>query len=99
MRRHEDAGFDRVLVAHSSAMPDGFVVTDQILSWTTTLKGLLAHRPGFTAPTIAARQFATLDAFHPGRVALHVITGGNDADQARLPHMGLRCSDRRHFRS
>ena len=44
---------------------------------------LLAHRPGFVAPTNAARKFATLDAFHPGRVALHVITGGDDADQAR----------------
>ncbi len=83
VRTHEDAGFDRVLVAHASITPDGFVITDQILSRTTTLKVLLAHRPGFTAPTIAARQFATLDAFHPGRVALHVITGGDDADQAR----------------
>ncbi|MCK9897306.1 LLM class flavin-dependent oxidoreductase [Frankia sp. AgB32] len=80
---HEDAGFDRVLVAHSSAMPDGFVTADQILSRTTTLKVLLAHRPGFVAPTIAARSFATLDAFHPGRIALHVITGGDDTDQAR----------------
>ncbi|WP_261560574.1 LLM class flavin-dependent oxidoreductase [Frankia tisae] len=83
VRTHEDAGFDRVLVAHSSAMPDGFVVADQILSRTTTLKVLLAHRPGFVAPTIAARTYATLDAFHPGRVALHVITGGDDVDQAR----------------
>ncbi len=83
VRTHEDAGFDRVLVAHSSAMPDGFVVADQILSRTTTLKVLLAHRPGFVAPTVAARSFATLDAFHPGRIALHVITGGDDADQAR----------------
>lgn len=83
VRTHEDAGFDRVLVAHSSAMPDGFVVADQILARTTTLKVLLAHRPGFVAPTIAARKYATLDAFHPGRIALHVITGGDDADQAR----------------
>jgi alkanesulfonate monooxygenase len=35
------------------------------------------------APTIAARKFATIDAFHPGRIALHVITGGDDGDQAR----------------
>jgi len=83
VRTHEDAGFDRVLVAHSSAMPDGFTVADQILSRTTTLKVLLAHRPGFVAPTIAARKYATIDAFHPGRIALHVITGGDDADQAR----------------
>ncbi|MFB6673628.1 LLM class flavin-dependent oxidoreductase [Streptomyces sp. NPDC056390] len=82
-RAHEESGFDRVLVAHSSASPDGFTVADQILTHTDRLGVLLAHRPGFVAPTLAARKYATLDAFHPGRVALHVITGGDDADQAR----------------
>lgn len=80
---HEASGFDRILIAHSSSSPDGFVIADQVLSRTTTLGVLLAHRPGFLAPTLAARAYATLDAFHPGRVAMHVITGGDDADQAR----------------
>ncbi len=44
---------------------------------------LIAHRPGFVFPTLAARQFATLDEFSGGRVAVHVITGGNDAEQRR----------------
>jgi alkanesulfonate monooxygenase len=82
-RIHEDAGFDRLLVGHSSGAPDGFAVANQLLAATTGLGTLLAHRPGFVSPTIVARQYATLDAFHPGRVALHVITGGDDADQAR----------------
>ncbi len=72
-----------MLVAHSSASPDGFTVADQVLTHTDRLGVLLAHRPGFVSPTVAARTFATLDAFHPGRIALHVITGGDDADQAR----------------
>jgi alkanesulfonate monooxygenase len=82
-RAHEASGFDRVLIAHSSASIDGFVLADQTLEATEKLKVLLAHRPGFWAPTIAARAYATLDAFHPGRVAMHVITGGDDADQQR----------------
>jgi alkanesulfonate monooxygenase len=82
-RAHEASGFDRVLIAQMSSMPDGFVVADQVLNATDRLKVLLAHRPGFLAPTLAARAFATLDAFHPGRVAMHVITGGDDADQQR----------------
>ena len=82
-RTHEASGFDRVLIAHSSSSIDGFVLADQTLEATGTLKVLLAHRPGFWAPTIAARAYATLDAFHPGRVAMHVITGGDDADQQR----------------
>jgi alkanesulfonate monooxygenase len=44
---------------------------------------LIAHRPGFTAPTLAARQLATLDQFSKGRVAVHVITGGNDTELAQ----------------
>ena len=82
-RVHEQSGFDRVLIAHSSSMPDGFIVASQILNATERLGVLLAHRPGFIAPTIAARAYATIDAFHPGRIALHVISGGDDADQAR----------------
>ena len=82
-RAHEKAGFDRVLIAHSSSSIDGFVLADQTLEATERLKVLLAHRPGFWAPTVAARAYATLDAFHPGRVAMHVITGGDDADQQR----------------
>ena len=41
---------------------------------------MIAHRPGFTAPTIAARQLATLDHFTGGRVAVHIITGGSDQE-------------------
>jgi alkanesulfonate monooxygenase len=82
-RAHEAAGFDRVLIAHSSSSIDGFVLADQTLEATERLQVLLAHRPGFWAPTIAARAYATLDAFHPGRVAMHVITGGDDTDQQR----------------
>ena len=80
---HEESGFDRVLIAHSSASPDGFTVADQVLTHTERLGVLLAHRPGFVSPTYAARKYATLDAFHPGRVALHTITGGDDREQAR----------------
>ncbi len=45
-KAHEDSGFDRVLVAHSSASPDGFTVANQVLNATERLGVLLAHRPG-----------------------------------------------------
>jgi len=80
---HEQAGFDLVLIPHSSSMVDGFIVADQTLAATERLGVLLAHRPGFVAPTQVARKYATIDAFHPGRIAMHVISGGDDADQAR----------------
>lgn len=82
-RAHENSDFDRVLVAHWSSSPDAFTIANHVLTETDRLGVLIAHRPGFIAPTVAARIYATIDAFHPGRVALHVISGGDDADQAR----------------
>ncbi len=80
---HENSGFDRVLIGYGSAWPDGFSVASYIGQVTERLQILLAHRPGFVAPTLAARKLATLDHFNDGRTAVHIISGGNDAEQQR----------------
>ncbi|MEU6119428.1 LLM class flavin-dependent oxidoreductase [Streptomyces sp. NPDC047117] len=82
-RAHEDAGFDRILIGYSSGRPDGVQVAAHVAARTERLGLLIAHRPGFIAPTLAARTFATLDQFTEGRVAVHTITGGNDTEQRR----------------
>lgn len=83
-RAHERAGFDRVLVGYSASSPEGFAVASAALHATERLKVLIAHRPGFVAPTIVARSLATLDHLSGGgRVAIHHITGGSEADQHR----------------
>jgi len=82
-RAHEDAGFDRVLVAYGSSAPDATQVAAYAAAQTERIGLLIAHRPGFVAPTLAARAFATLDQFSGGRVAVHTITGGSDAEQRR----------------
>jgi len=82
-RAHEEAGFDRVLIGYQSSMPDGFGVAGDVLAHTDRLGVLLAHRPGFVAPTVAARKLATLDQFSGGRLAVHTISGGDDAEQRR----------------
>jgi alkanesulfonate monooxygenase len=43
----------------------------------------IAYRPGFTAPTVPARQFATLDQLSKGRVSFNVITGGEERELVR----------------
>jgi alkanesulfonate monooxygenase len=80
-RAHEDAGFDRVLIGYASSQPDGTQVAAYAAAHTERLGFLIAHRPGFVAPTLAARTFATLDQFTQGRIAVHIITGGSDAEQ------------------
>ena len=82
-RLHERAGFDRVLIGYFSNAPDGFLVAAQAAFATQHLGLLLAHRPGFVSPTLAARKLATLDQLSNGRLAVHIISGGSDADQAR----------------
>jgi alkanesulfonate monooxygenase len=58
-------------------------VASHAASVTKRLGFLIAHRPGFTAPTVAARQLATLDVLTQGRIALHVITGGTDSEMRK----------------
>jgi alkanesulfonate monooxygenase len=83
-RAHETAGFDRVLIGYGATGPDGFAVAAHVLHATSTLKVLIAHRPGFVVPTLVARKLATLDQLAGGgRVAIHHITGGDELDQKR----------------
>ena len=82
-RVHEEGGFDMVLTGYSSSTPDGFEVAGYAAAHTTRLGYLIAHRPGFVAPTLAARKAATLDQLTGGRIALHIISGGSDLEQER----------------
>jgi alkanesulfonate monooxygenase len=77
-RAHDEGGFDRALIAFHSTSPDSIMLAAHATSVTKNLSVMIAHRPGFAAPTVAARQLATLDVLSGGRVAMHVITGGND---------------------
>lgn len=82
-KAQEYGGFDRVLLAFHSTSPESILVGQHVASVTRDLKLMIAHRPGFSAPTIAARQLATLDHITGGRVAVHIITGGDDAELAQ----------------
>ncbi|VVD66266.1 alkanesulfonate monooxygenase [Pandoraea aquatica] len=80
---HETAGFDRALIGYFSNGPEGSLVSSHVAAATQRLGILLAYRPGVIAAPLAARQLATLDQFSRGRVALNVVSGGNDADLRR----------------
>src|SRR5579862_4720510 len=89
-RAHEESDFDRILIGYFSNGADGFVVSTYVVGVTERIGLMLAHRPGFVAPPLAARKLATLDQFGKGRLAVHIISGGDDTDQRRdgdyLPH-------------
>ncbi|TWA89052.1 LLM class flavin-dependent oxidoreductase [Bradyrhizobium stylosanthis] len=97
-KAHELAGFDRALLAFHSTTPDALQVAQHVLTITNKLKVMIAQRPGFTAPTVLARQLATLDQLYGGRVSLHVITGGN-AIELRQDGNTLDDKDERYART
>ena len=80
-RAHEAAGFDMALVGYSSSSAEGFLIAEHAAARTERIGYLVAHRPGFVAPTLFARKVATFDHLTGGRIALHIITGKTDAEQ------------------
>jgi alkanesulfonate monooxygenase len=80
-RAHDDAGFDLVLVGYTSSSAEGFLVALHAAAHTKQLGYLVAHRPGFVAPTLMARKIATFDHLTSGRLAVHIITGKTDDEQ------------------
>jgi alkanesulfonate monooxygenase len=83
-RAHDEGGFDRVLIGYGAVGPEGWAIAATVLHTTSHLKVLIAHRPGFVQPALLARMAATLDQLTGGgRVAIHFITGGDEADQHR----------------
>lgn len=75
-RALEHGGFDAALIGWHEAAPDGLQVAAHVAQQTRRLGLQVAHRPGLLAPTEAARQFATLDHFSDGRVALRLVDDG-----------------------
>jgi alkanesulfonate monooxygenase len=82
-KAHEYAGFDRALLAFYADAPDCLQIGQHAASVTERLGIFIAQRPGFTAPTLLARQFATLDQLTRGRISLNVITGGDHRELLR----------------
>src|SRR5262252_2597770 len=80
-RAHDEAGFDLALVGHTSSSAEGFLVALYAAGHTNRLGYLVAHRPGFVAPTLMARKIATFDHLTSGRLAVHIITGKTDEEQ------------------
>src|ERR1700732_2595814 len=80
-RAHDEARFDLALVGHTSSSAEGFLVALYAATHTDRLGYLVAHRPGFVAPTLMARKIATFDHLTGGRLAVHIITGKTDEEQ------------------
>jgi len=81
-RAAEDAGFVFALVPVGTTCYDAWLASGIIAGQTERLKFLVAMRPGFVAPTLAAKMSNTFDQLTKGRVLINVVTGGYPAELA-----------------
>lgn len=81
-RAAESAGFVSVLIPVGDGCEDAWVVGGMVAGKTDRLKMLVAVRPGFVAPVVAAKMVSTFDALMPGRLLVNVVTGGFPAELA-----------------
>jgi alkanesulfonate monooxygenase len=83
-RSAEQLGFTGVLTPTGTWCEDAWLTTAALISQTKRLKFLVAFRPGFVAPTLAAQMAATYQRLSGGRLLLNVVTGGEESEQRRF---------------
>ncbi|KAH6654458.1 luciferase-like domain-containing protein [Truncatella angustata] len=79
----DDYGFNYTLIPYGSGGFDPFTIGATIAAVTKNISVIIALRPNTMFPTVAAKALATLDQLSQGRVVVHFIAGGSDAEQAK----------------
>ncbi|QEI06694.1 LLM class flavin-dependent oxidoreductase [Pigmentiphaga aceris] len=80
-RAIEYAGFNAVLIPTGPTCHDSWVVAAALSRDTTRLKFLVAFRPGFVLPAVAAQTAQSLQRITGNRLLLNVVTGGSSTEQ------------------
>jgi alkanesulfonate monooxygenase len=98
-RSAESLGFEGALTPTSSWCEDAWVISAALTQVTRSFRFLAAVRPGLTSPTLAAHMAATFQRVSGGRLAINIVTGGDDVEQRRFgDHLGkqaryARCAE------
>jgi alkanesulfonate monooxygenase len=77
----ERLGFVGALTPTGALCEDAWLTTAMLCGVTERLKFLVAFRPGFYSPTLAAQMGATFQRQSNGRLLVNVVTGGERAEQ------------------
>ncbi|NUV61020.1 LLM class flavin-dependent oxidoreductase [Streptomyces sp. CAI-85] len=80
-RAAEDLGFLGALTPTGAWCEDAWLTTAMVSRHTERLKFLVAFRPGFVSPTLAAQMASTFQRHSGGRLFLNVVTGGESHEQ------------------
>jgi alkanesulfonate monooxygenase len=77
----EYAGFSGALIPTGVRCEDAWLVAAAIAQHTSTLKPLVAFRPGLMHPAVAAQSVASFQQLFGERLLLNVVTGGSSREQ------------------
>jgi alkanesulfonate monooxygenase len=80
-RAAEHLGFVGALTPTGAWCEDAWLTTAMVSQHTERLKFLVAFRPGFVSPTLAAQMASTFQRQSGGRLLLNVVTGGESQEQ------------------
>ncbi|MGP4086988.1 LLM class flavin-dependent oxidoreductase [Streptomyces sp. KR55] len=80
-RAAESLGFVGALTPTGAWCEDAWLTTAMVSQNTEHLKFLVAFRPGFVSPTLAAQMASTFQRQTGGRLLLNVVTGGESQEQ------------------
>lgn len=80
-RAAEELGFAAVLTPTGAWCEDAWLTTAMLVAHTQRLRFLVAFRPGYLSPTLAAQMAATYQRHSGGRLLVNVVTGGEDREQ------------------
>ncbi|MFG2327429.1 LLM class flavin-dependent oxidoreductase [Streptomyces sp. NPDC048568] len=80
-RAAENLGFAGALTPTGAWCEDAWLTTAMVSQATERLKFLVAFRPGFVSPTLAAQMASTFQRQTGGRLLLNVVTGGESREQ------------------
>src|SRR4051812_43905642 len=83
-RAAERLGFTGGLAPTGTFCEDAWLTTAALIAETTTLRFLVAFRPGLVSPTLAAQMASTYQRLSGGRLLLNVVTGGESTEQRRF---------------
>ena len=83
-RAAEQLGFEAMLTPTGTFCEDAWLTTAALLGETDRIKFLVAFRPGFVSPTLAAQMASTYQRMSGGRLLMNVVTGADTEELARF---------------
>ena len=80
----DQLGYEAVLTPCGTGCEDAWLATASLIPLTERLKFLVAFRPGFLSPTLAAQMASTYQRMSNGRLLINIVTGAEPRELNRF---------------